>query len=97
MAEPIPAGFELKNKIAELQEMLLLKHPMMPKLLQEIHSTLRKQPENVTLLDEEDIRIIVNGLEKQTGVELAASVSKSSKSASSGLKNKIANLGADAF
>lgn len=95
MATQIPEGFELKNKIAELSELLLSKHPKMPVLLREIHTTLRAQPENVTLLDESEIAVIVNGLKVQTGVEFAAAATKGSGAKSA--VAKIKSLGADAF
>ena len=88
-------GFELKEKVAELSTLLLAKHPRMPVLLREIHTALRAQPENVTLLSEEEISQIVAGLKVQTGMEFAASATKGTgqKSAIS----KIKSLGADAF
>lgn len=94
MTEPSTA-FTLKEKCAELQNLLLSKHPRMPVLLREIHTALRQQPENVTLLSEEDIAIVVNGLKVQTGVEFAAAVAKGAGQKS--LAKKIATLGVDAF
>lgn len=87
--------FILKERIASLKSALLEKHPRMPILLQEIHKTLKQYPEQVTILEESDIQIIVNGLMQQTGVEFAQAISKGS-----GKKNqeaKIKSLGADAF
>jgi len=83
----------VREKIASFQEALLAKHPRIPNLLQEIHSALKAQPENVTLLSEDEIRIIVNGLEKQTHTYLAASVTAKKPAATTRLKN----LGEDAF
>ena len=80
--------FELQAKVAELEEVILSKHPRLPVLLRDIHTTLRAQPENVTLLSEKEIAAIVAGLRVQTGVELAASVSKTS--ATKSLKAKLA-------
>ena len=74
-------GYELQEKLANLEGMLLEKHPAMPTLLREIHTALRKQPENVILMSEEELHIIVNGLQKQTGVELTALAAKGSKTA----------------
>lgn len=88
-------GFELKEKCAQLSQMLLDKNPKMPVLLREIHTALRAQPENVTLLTEEEISQIVNGLKVQTGVEFAAATVKSAAKAST--ISKIKSLGADAF
>lgn len=90
------AGFELQEKVADLSSALLAKHPRMPTLLREIYQNLRAQPENVTLLSEEDISIIVRGLQVQTQTEFASAVTKS-PSATKNLKTKISQLGADAF
>ena len=90
----LPSASELDRNVLELQEALLARHPRMPGLLREIHTALRAQPENVTLLNEDQISVIVNGLKVQTGVEFAAI---SAKSSSKGLKAKIAAQGVDAF
>lgn len=65
-------GFEFLDKINELELALLERHPRMPLLLREVYSALRKQPENVVLANEEELAIIVQGLDHQTGNELAA-------------------------
>ena len=65
MNQPVQ-GFELKEKVAQLQVALLGEHPLMPALLRTIHTQLKADPENVTLLSEEEIQVIVNGLRKQT-------------------------------
>ena len=88
-------GFSVREKVAELSGLLLSKHPKMPVLLREIHTALRAQPENVTLLSEEEISVIVNGLKIQTGVEFAQSATKGSGAKSA--VAKIKSLGADAF
>jgi hypothetical protein len=81
-------GFELKEKVAELSELILSKHPRMPLLLREIHTALRKQPENVTLMSEEEIAVVVAGLKVQTGVEFAtAAIKDKSPSTTKRLKN----------
>ena len=93
-AKQLPAGSELFDKVSALQEALLSRHPSMPGLLRDIHTTLRAQPENVTLLNEDQISVIVNGLKEQTGVVFAkAAMSSGTK----GLKAKIASQGLDAF
>lgn len=95
MSEAPTVPFELQEKIQSLQDAILSKHPSMPTLLREIHTTLRKQPENVIILPEESIQIIVRGLEVQTNTFLAETVSKSAKSSSK--VASIKKLGADAF
>jgi len=94
MAEPIPEGFVLKEQIAQLSNMLLEKHPGMPTLLREIHTALTKQPENILLLNEEDMNKIVQGLEVQTNSYLAASIVKSEPKTLAGKMKKGADLGA---
>lgn len=86
----------VREKILSLQSALLDRHPRMPILLQEIHAALKAQPENVTLLPEEDICILVKGLQQQTGVFLAESAVKGKKS-SAGIQAKIREQGDDAF
>lgn len=86
---------QVREKILSLQTALLERHPRMPILLQEIHAALKAQPENVTLLPEEEICILVKGLQQQTGVFLAESVVK--KKSSTGIQAKIRDLGDDAF
>lgn len=90
------APIELQQKVAELSQLILSKHPKMPTLLREIHTALRAQPENVTLMSEEEIAVIVSGLKVQTGVEFAAAATKKG-TAQNSLVAKIKTLGADAF
>lgn len=88
-------GFELKEKVAQLSAAMLDQHPRIPVLLREIHTALLAQPENVTLMTEDEICVIVSGLMKQTGAAYTASMLKGpgNKSAAA----KIKSLGADAF
>ena len=90
-------GFLLQEKVLELSAMLTERHPKMPTLLAEIHRTLQKYPEQVTLMDEDQIRIVVEGLKVQTGVQFAAAAATGKTSTVSNLKNKIASKGVDAF
>jgi hypothetical protein len=88
-------AYLLKEKVSELSAALLERHPRMPGLLREIHTTLSKYPEQVTLMSEEDTHVVVEGLKVQTGVEFAATASK--PAAAKSLAAKVAKLGADAF
>lgn len=72
----ITASFELREKIADLQEKLLSAHPLMPVLLRTIHTQLRADAELVTTLSEEEVGIIVNGLKLQTNTEIATAITK---------------------
>jgi hypothetical protein len=66
----------IKMKIAELEQMILTAHPSMPLLLKDIHGLLKSDPENVTLLTEEEVGILVSGLKRQTATEIATSALK---------------------
>lgn len=93
-----PAGFLLKQKVGELNEAMLSNHPRMPVLLKEIWLAIRKQPEQVTVLSPEETHSVFQGIERQTGVFLATSVTAAK--ASTGTNSKMAKLkalGADAF
>ncbi len=92
---PTGMGFELKEKVAALQAAILEQHPKLPILLREIWTTLKQQPENVTLATEEEIRIIFSGLEAQTKTFLAESVTKGAKKP--GTVAALKSKGADAF
>lgn len=86
---------QFTNKISELKDLILAKHPNMGLLLNEIHDALKKQPECVTLLSEEEIGVIADGLKVQTGIEFSVTLAKPTGIKS--LKNKIQTLGVDAF
>jgi len=80
-------NLEIKSKLDSLQAALLSAHPEMPNLLREVRNTLKAQPEQVTLMTEDEIAIVVAGLEKQTNSHLAASASKPTKAKKESLKS----------
>lgn len=67
---------ELQMKISSLQAAIHSAHPTMPILLKEIHTILKNDPTNVTLLSEEEISVIVSGLKQQTKTEITQSTLK---------------------
>lgn len=89
MIEP---GFALKSQVAELSDLILSRHPRLPILLREIHTALRAQPENVTLMSEEEIAVIISGLKIQTATDFAIATTPKKTAL-----QKIKSLGADAF
>jgi hypothetical protein len=70
-------AFIVREKLAQLETILNEKAPGLPTLLRDIHSTLKKDPDVVTLLSEEECSILVNGLKKQMSTEIATSALKS--------------------
>ena len=79
-------GFQIKEKLAALQDAILAAHPTMPTLLREIHTQLRADKSIVTLMSPEEISIVVNGLKRQTNTELIVATMKGSGSRSGGKK-----------
>ena len=76
----------ISNNIISLDAAIKGNHPSMPRLLQDIWTTLNKYPEQVTLLSEEDIEVVISGLEKLVDTDLAAITLKS---ATSSKKSKV--------
>lgn len=92
----VPPEAIIMEKIATLQSHLLSNHPQMPMLLFEIHKALKENPAVVTLLPEDQIHVIINGLEKQTNTYLAQTLTKAKGPAKEKLKNvKNSDLGFD--
>lgn len=67
---------QLQEKVGSLQEALLSAHPSMPVLLRDIHNHLKADPDVVTILSEEEIGIIVSGLQKVTQTKILDSIVK---------------------
>lgn len=93
MALPI----ELQQKLISLEAALTQRSPQIKVLCQEIHRTLKQQPENVTLLSEEEIAIVVGGLKVQTLTEFAVSTTKKPATANKSLKAALATGADDLF
>lgn len=88
---PDAPGFELQAKVVSLSEALLDRHPRMPGLLDEIFKTIKQYPEQVTILEEEGIAQVVEGLKLLTGVKFAEVVNKG------GASKKLKNATVDMF
>lgn len=71
--------FEIKEKIAQLQQQMLSAHPLMPTLLRTIHTQLKADPEIVTLLEESEIKTVVSGLQEVTRVKLVTATAPKKK------------------
>lgn len=78
-------AYEVREKLAQLEEALLANTPNMPVLLRDIHKTLKNDQDIVTLLTEEECSILVRGLKKQTSTAIATSAVK--KSPKKAMKN----------
>lgn len=74
--------YEIKEKLALLESKLDEAAPGIPTLLREIHRVLKKDPDVVTILSDEECSIIVRGLKKQTATEIATSAKKKGTSKS---------------
>lgn len=58
----------VRGKMIELQEALDAQVPGFANILKEIHDVLRADPEVVTILEPEEISVIVKGLEKHANI-----------------------------
>jgi len=72
-------AFQIQEKLARLEESLNNSTPGIATLLRDIHTSLKKDPDVVTLLSEEECSILVRGLKKQTSTEIATSALKAPK------------------
>lgn len=94
MSDLVPSedqAYQIREKLATLDKLLEDSAPGIASLLRDIHSQLKKDPDVVTILSEEECAIIVNGLKKQTATEIATSAAKSKPKKS--LKNmSVADL-----
>ena len=74
-------AFEVQEKLASLEDMLVKGTPNIATLLRDIHRQLKSDPAVVTLLSEEECSILVRGLKKQTSTEIATSAKAKPKKA----------------
>lgn len=68
--------FIVKEKLAMLEEALNQNLPGISTALRDIHTVLKKDPDVVTILTEEEVSVLVRGLKKQTNTEIAVSAIK---------------------
>jgi len=68
---------QVRNSLLEMEEELNSLTPNLPNLLRTIHTQLKKDPEIVTILSEEECSILVRGLKEHTKIELATKAMKS--------------------
>lgn len=80
---------EISDRIFQLKEAIHTAHPKMPGLLQEIWSTIKSYPEQVTLLEEDQMEIIISGLEKVVDTDLAQITLKSATTGSKKSKTPV--------
>ena len=69
-------AFQIREKLAQLEEKLVANVPGIAGLLRDIHRALKNDPDVVTILSEDECATLVNGLKKQTKTEIATKVLK---------------------
>ena len=62
---------QVKEGLLSMQEELAKTTPALPTLLRTIHAQLKKDPEVVTLLSEDECNVLVEGLKEFTKIEIA--------------------------
>ena len=70
----------IREKLLELEARLISSTPNIKDLLRDIHSTLKKDPDVVTILTEEECSILVKGLVQQTNSSVISKVVATKKS-----------------
>lgn len=83
MSDMSPQHSRVLEKCAELEDALEKALPGFPHILKDIHETLRADPEVVTLLKEEEIAIIVKGLERHSHIAVVPAKAKKASTAKS--------------
>jgi len=68
---------QLRESVLSLQASILSNHPQLPVLLRTIHKKLAADPDIVTLLSEEEIGILVSGLDRMQMNIIATSIASS--------------------
>lgn len=75
---------QIQAKILELQDALVSSSPLLPNILQVIHSALKNDHETVTLLSHEERATVIAALMRQTNTQIVTTLAKKSGKA---LKN----------
>lgn len=70
----------IKEKLYQLESKLKENVPNIKELLRDIHTSLKKDPDVVTILSEEEVSMLVKGLVKQTQSTVIDKVLKTKKS-----------------
>ncbi len=76
MTDASLSHLQLQEKIQALQDAILSTHPSMPILLRDIHKILKEDPAIVTVLQEEEIATLINGLKLQTKTSITEAALK---------------------
>ena len=69
-------AYQIQEKLAALEEALQEQAPGIENLLKDIHIQLKKDPDIVTILTNEESAVIVSGLKKQTATIIATAALK---------------------
>ncbi len=67
---------QVQENLAQMEEALLSDTPNIATLLRTIHQQLKKDPEIVTILSEEECGILVSGLKEHTAIEISTKALK---------------------
>lgn len=90
-------AFILKENVANLAAKLQEKHPLIPSLCREIHTAVLKNPAQMTLLSEEELAILFQGLEHVTGTKLMEAATSTGTGTKTAINKRIKTMGLDAF
>ena len=83
---------QVREQIAQLENALKENHPQMPLLLKQLNKQLREDAAVVTMLDDEEIGILVSGCLRQAQVTISTAKTKKTSIAKKGAS---LNIGSD--
>ncbi|TFZ81675.1 hypothetical protein [Candidatus Macondimonas diazotrophica] len=70
---------QIKDKILSLQQALENRLPGMQTVLKDIYDHMKKDPEVVTILEDSEIALVVEGLKRHANLEIPVSKQSSAK------------------
>ena len=82
---------QVQEKIAALENALLENNPLFPGLLSQLNKQLRADPAIVTMLNEDEIGVLVSGCFRQAQVEISTAKVKKTSIAKKGASLSIGN------
>jgi len=90
--DPASIEYQVKEKLAALEEALKEGLPNIAAILRPLHKQLKDDPDIVTTLTEEECAIIAKGLAKQTAVNITEKLTKTTSRKKSLSKTTVDDL-----
>lgn len=92
LSTPLTSIEEIQSRLSELENALVSQNPEFRTVLRKIHATLSAEPELLHLLKDEEINVIVRGIEKHSNIQIVQETEKIKKKE---MKESLKNLTLD--